>query len=468
MGLTASQIANAQTSLLFFIQLIFEKEQGKEFKTNGHHVKITDALERVLIGETTRLIINIPPRYSKTEMVIMFIAWSMGIYPQSKYINASCTKELATQNSHKVKQIIESETYQQIFNVTLEKDSKAKHLWNNSQQGGMLASGTEGTIIGYGAGGISEGFNGAYIIDDPIKLADANSKLALNKNIEFYKHSVIPRLNSFKNTPIILIMQRVASGDLSSYLLKSQEKWEQIILPIIKNNKPLWLERHDPQAIKKLKKDVGSYVYNAQYLQSPISQGGNLFKSHLWKYYELPPLFGYRFIVGDTALKTKEHNDNSSLAVFGVSNNKLYLIDEKVGKYEAPELERVLINLYNKHKNDKLDNSPIRAVYIEDKASGTGLIQSIKRNEKIPIVAIQRNRDKWSRAMDVIKYVESGYIYLPKNKPFINDFIEELADFNGLFTHKHDDRVDTLIDAVNIVYNNKQSQNKVINKNRYI
>ena len=160
-NLTPEQIADIQCDLFNFTKHIFKARKGIEFKENWHHAKVCSYLERVFIGDIKRLIINIPPRYSKTELaVINFMAWAMGLYPDSEFIHASYSKRLATLNTWTAKTIMEGEAYQEIFPIQLQHDSKAKDEFRTVDGGCIYATGAEGTITGYGAGKVRAGFGG--------------------------------------------------------------------------------------------------------------------------------------------------------------------------------------------------------------------------------------------------------------------------------------------------------------------
>ena len=171
-----------------------------------------------------------------------------------------------------------------------------------------------------------------------------------------------------------------------------------------------------------------------------------IIRTEWFKYYTIEPIFEYRFITGDTAQKTKEANDYSVFCCWGVTKEKrLYLIDLIRGKWEAPELETQAIAFWNKHSVN--EDAHVRIFYIEDKVSGTGLIQSLVKKGGIPIEAVQRNRDKFTRCMDILGYIQSGYVFLPADAWFVSDFLTECDGFTSNDQHEFDDQVDNLMDA---------------------
>jgi len=212
---------------------------------------------------------------------------------------------------------------------------------------------------------------------------------------------------------------------------------------------PLWPFKHNLEQLLTLKTG-DPYTYSSQMQQDPSPAGGGMFKSNYWKHYEvLPAGMDAMRIYGDTAQKTREHNDYSVFQCWGrIPNQGIYLLDQIRGKWEAPELESKLVEFWNKWKPTMYRPFGATVVKIEDKSSGSSLIQSIKTNYMIPVEPIQRNTDKVLRAMGVVKFFASGYINLPLDVEWINDYKEEFRKFTPLMTHKHDDQIDPTMDAV--------------------
>lgn len=224
----------------------------------------------------------------------------------------------------------------------------------------------------------------------------------------------------------------------------------------------LWRMKHTVGQLKLL--ETGDpYTFSSQYQQNPTPLGGGMFKDRYWKYYDILPLdIDLMRIYGDTAQKTKEHNDYSVFQLWARSRSKgIFLVDQVRGKWEAPELESTLVEFWNKHKPTMYKPLGAQVVKIEDKSSGSSLIQSIKKDYMIPVEPIQRNTDKVLRAMGVVKYFASGYIHVPKDAEWLHDYKEEFRKFTPLMTHKHDDQIDPTMDAVedlivfeDMMYNN--------------
>lgn len=214
-------------------------------------------------------------------------------------------------------------------------------------------------------------------------------------------------------------------------------------------NQPLWAQKQDATQLKIIEQG-DPYTYSSQYQQNPSPVGGGMFKDAYWKYYDiLPPDIDLIRIYGDTAQKTSERNDYSVFQAWARSRSKgIFILDQVRGKWEAPELESKMVDFWNKHKPNLARPFGASLVKIEDKSSGSSLIQSIKKNYLIPVEPIQRNTDKVLRAMGVVKYFASGWIHLPRDAEWVHDYKEEFRKFTPLMSHKHDDQIDPTMDAV--------------------
>lgn len=444
------EIADNRTDLLTFTKTMFRARKGQEFVENWHHAAICTALERVVIGQTKRLIINIPPRYSKTEIaVINFMAWCIGNFPDSEFIHASYSSRLAANNSYQCRAVVQSERYAEIFpDVALMNDSKARDEWRTTDSGCVYATGAEGTITGYGAGKLRDYFGGAIIIDDPHKAGEASSDTMRQNVLDWFQTTIESRCNS-PDTPIIVIMQRLHEEDLTGWLLNggNGEKWEHLCIPVLDvDENPLWPFKHDREALARME-SANRYVFTGQYMQRPSPIGGGLIKGEWFGRYRVLPKLKQRKIYADTAQKTKERNDFSVFECWGQGEDgKAYLVDMIRGKWEAPELKRRATDFWNKCSADK--SSPLRGMVIEDKSSGTGLIQELKNSARIPVKAQPRSTDKLTRVMDAAPYIESGYVMIPEDAPFVSDLVAECESFTADDSHLHDDQIDPMCDAI--------------------
>ncbi|WP_305096466.1 phage terminase large subunit [Croceibacterium aestuarii] len=449
--------------LLDFTRWYFPEREGMDFIEGPHHRVIGETLDRVLAGEITRLIITLPPGYTKTEAaVVNFIAKGFHINPKARFIHATFSDDLARENSDKVKSLIALESYQSIKEVGIRHDSSAKDRWKTTEGGGVLAKAAGGPITGFRAGYMDRTiFTGALVIDDPLKPDDAFSP-AKRKTVNQRATNTFRSRLAHERVPIIVIMQRLHADDFAGHLLTggSGEKWHHLNLPVVINNSddypvewtygipiehnlpdgPLWKEKHNEREIEVLKADA--YTFASQYMQRPVSIEGALFDMDGFKWWhELPPIEWYS-IYADTAQKTAERNDFSVIQLWGKAETGIYLVDQVRGKWEAPQLDDMALAFWAKHKGKH-----VRGFNVEDKASGTGLIQSL-RKKGVPVIGIPRDRDKYTRGLDAAPWIATGMVHLPADMDGVTVPLRaELQMFDGLGTG-HDDQVDPLMDAI--------------------
>jgi predicted phage terminase large subunit-like protein len=445
--MTPSEQAANHQRLYKFARTIYRARTNQEMLPNQHQLAICRRLEQVALGRVKRLIINVPPRSGKTEIAVKaFIAWTIGLHPDAEYIHASYSKRLATANAYDIRAMMQHETYRAVFPwVSLQDDSKAKDEFRTSHGGIVYATGAEGTITGYGAGKMRDGFGGAIIIDDPHKAGEATSPIMRQNVIDWYQTTIQSRLNK-PDTPIIVIMQRLHEDDLSGWLLNggSGEKWNSLVIPARNDDgSSFWPEQFPPDMLDRLETS-SPYVFAGQYMQRPSPIGGGIFKDDWWRFYDAIPPLKWRSIYADTAQKTKEQNDYSVFQCWGqTQTGQIVMLDMVRGKWEAPELETMARAFWKKHFSQTY-HGPLRAFKVEDKVSGTGLIQKLKR-EGIPIIPIQRNVDKVTRAFDAAPYIQSGNVYIMSNIDHLSDFMAEASVFpNGT----HDDMIDAAMSAI--------------------
>lgn len=500
---------------LFFTRYFFKARQGFKFKVNWHHHVFADVVDKIINakpvnGRAVNYVINVPPGSSKTEeVVINFIARGIAINKYAKFLHLSYSETLAHLNSQTARDIIQSEEFQELWPVKISNDDKAKSRWNvldekGNKAGGVWATSLGGQITGFRAGRMVEGFQGAIIIDDPLKPEDANSKTKRD-NANTVLQTTVKSRKANPETPIVVIMQRLAVNDPTGFIkegnLKEVGEWVYINIPAlideeyIQANKGTFLTPKVIDLIEGSEQDEkgrfsywpykepldtllemekGSHkdkdgqrtsklVFAGQYMQAPKIIGGNIIKGEQFFRYAHLPALRYRAIFADTAQKIKEHNDYSVFQCWGLGvDGKIYLLDLLRGKWEAPELLKRARAFWDKHKskNWEYDNiGVLQKFWVEDKSSGTGLIQQLKSGDKnynpIPVEGIERNTDKVSRVLDAVTYIEPGLVGLPESAPFINDFIEECEAFNAQMTHDHDDQIDPMVDAIDKLLSNK-------------
>lgn len=284
---------------LIFTRYFFKDRFNKRFVVGAHHVKIAEALHRVLMGQTKRLIINIAPRYGKTELAVKnFIAMGLAFNPRAKFIHLSYSENLALDNSEAVKDIVTSEAFRHIFRTRLRKGHTSKSEWDTLQGGGLYATSTLGQITGFGAGlveteeeeqreGVHE-FGGAIVIDDPIKPEDALSDQVRETVNRRFETTIRNRVNS-RHTPIIIIMQRLHEHDLCGYLNELEpDDWEILSIPCLtEEGEPLWPFKHSKEELEKIQQ-ANSFVFDTQYMQNPTPIEGLMY--HAFKIYEKIPI----------------------------------------------------------------------------------------------------------------------------------------------------------------------------------
>lgn len=439
---------------LFFTRYFFKNREGIKFKVNWHHKRMCDAIQRVIDGKCERLIINVPPGSSKTETaVINLIARGLAINPRARFLHLSYSSDLAELNSAKAKELITSSEYQELFQIPIKTDSNARGRWNvvadDISIGGCYATSTLGQVTGFRAGHMAEGFQGAIIIDDPLKPVDSLSKVKRDAVNNAFINTVQSR-KAASNTPIIVIMQRLADEDLTGFLLKGGDgkEWDHICIPAIdEDGASYWPEKEPLEALLQLK-EKGNFTFEGQYQQRPYVLGGELIRGEWFgRYTELPPEkhWGRRAIFADTAMKTGEANDFTVfLDAMLARDGHVYVLNVWRKKVNAVGLLAMAKDIWAS------TDGKANALYIEDKASGTGLIQQLQQNAQfVPVIPVERTKDKLTRVMEVQPRIQSGMVMLPEVAPWVIDFISECEAFTANDTHKHDDQVDPLVDAIN-------------------
>jgi predicted phage terminase large subunit-like protein len=487
--------AQCERDHLFFSRWFFKARQSIKFRMNWHHQIISDALQEVIDGKRQNVVINVPPGSSKTELaVINFIARGLALNPRARFLHLSYSDDLALLNSQTARDLIQSDEYQALWPMKIADDTKAKKRWNveldGKAAGGVYATSLQGQITGFRAGHMEPGFQGAIIIDDPLKPEDAFSKTKLDQANRVLLSTVKSR-RANPDTPIIMIMQRIAEEDPTGFAKSGGlgNDWSFVIIPAVIDEAYVasldlkyqdmierdgnerfsyWPYKERISDLLAMEKGEGTnqagsrisrHVFASQYQQNPVAVGGNILHGEWFKTYTVLPKILYRKIYADTAQKTKERNDFSVFELWGLGEDgKIYLLDMIRGKWEAPDLEKMAVAFWNKHKAyipptlPWVKNSPeygqLREMKVEDKSSGTGLIQSIERKNNIPIKPIERDRDKLTRVMDTAPYLSSGLAMVPEDAPFTADFITECEAFTADDSHAFDDQVDPLCDAV--------------------
>jgi predicted phage terminase large subunit-like protein len=323
-------------------------------------------------------------------------------------------------------------------------DSKAKDEWRTSSGGVVYATGSDGTITGYGAGKLRPGFGGCVLIDDPHKAGEAESELRRSNVINWFQTTIESRLNS-PDTPIIVVMQRLHEEDLSGWLLAGNngEQWEHLAIPIMdEDDKPLWPSKHSFDTLERMRQ-ASPYVFAGQYMQSPAPRDGGMIKRDWLAHnrFIMPPATPLRIVQSwDTAFKSADINDPSVCTTWAETPAGYYLLDVFVVRGDYPTVKRCIINKYEQLKPS--------TVLIEDKASGQSLIQDLRTSTRIPIIAISPVADKISRMYTASAAFESGRVFLPEVADWLMAYEAELFVFPK---SKHDDQVDSTSQFINWV-----------------
>ena len=414
------------------------------FIEGDHHRLIADKLTRVAKGELKRLIVNMPPRHTKSEFAsIYFPSWAMGLKPDMKIMQTTHTADLSINFGRKVRNLMDSEEYSKIFGeVSLASDSKSAGKWQTNRGGEYFAAGVGGAIAGRGAD--------LLIIDDPHSEQDAMSINLLDSCYEWYTSG--PRQRLQPGGAIVIVMTRWNTADLTGRLLNRQteshsDQWEVVELPAIfeDSGNVLWPEFWKKEELESVKASIPVSKWNAQYQQNPTSEEGAIIKRDWWQLWEHdePPSCHYVIQSYDTAFSKKETADYSAITTWGVfqpqegMGDAIVLLDAQKGRWDFPELKAIAQEQYSEYQPDM--------VLIEAQASGTPLTHEL-RAMGIPVVNYRpsRGNDKMSRVHAVSPVFEAGMVWAP-DRIFADEVIEECAAFPFA---PHDDYVDTTTQAI--------------------
>jgi len=422
--------------------MAFVKEMWPEFIEGRHHKEIADKFDKIAQGKITRLIINMPPRHTKSEFASFLLpSWMVGRKPDLKIIQTTHTTELALRFGRKAKNLIDSPEYQKIFQTRLDPDSQAAGKWETEQGGEYYAAGVGSAITGRGAD--------LLIIDDPHSEQDAMNPEALERAYEWYTSG--PRQRLQPGGAIVVVMTRWSLKDLTGALINSQknvkaDKWHIIEFPaIMPSGKPIWPEYWKKKELEGVRASLSVGKWNAQWMQNPTSEEGSILKREWWRLWDKPSIPPLQHIIQsyDTAFSKKETADYSAITTWGVfypnedSPANLILLDAHKERLEFPELRKEALEQYKYWNPD--------TVIIEAKASGQPLTYEL-RKIGIPVINFtpSKGQDKFSRVASVSPMFESGIIWAP-DEDFADEVIEECASFPY---GDHDDLVDSTTQAL--------------------
>ena len=426
----------------------FVGEMWPGFINGAHHKVMAQKFQDIAEGKCKRLIINMPPRHTKSEFASYLLpAWFLGKYPGKKIIQCSNTAELAVGFGRKVRNLVGSEQYARIFpNVSLRSDSKAAGRWSTNSNGEYFAIGVGGTVTGKGAD--------LLIIDDPhseqeAAIANTNPEV-YDKVYEWYGSG--PRQRLQPGGSIIVVMTRWSKRDLTGKILKSSierdgDTWEIIDFPaILPSGKALWPQFWKLEELQALKEELPVSKWNAQYQQQPTSEEGALVKREWWQEWtqEKPPICEYIIQSWDTAYTKNERSDYSACTTWGVfylnedeMQPNIILLDAVKERLEFPELKERALQYYKEWEPD--------VFIVEAKAAGSPLIFELRRMG-IPVSEFTptRGNDKIARMNSVTDLFASGKVWAPR-KRWAEEVIEEMAAFPN---SEHDDLVDSSTQAL--------------------
>ncbi|ANL71923.1 phage terminase large subunit protein [Rhizobium phaseoli] len=444
-----------EESLLDFTRYTFKARFGFHFIQNDHHFTICNELQDLVDGKsvsnvgepgpTELLILNMPPRYGKTELgIVNFIPWCFARNPLSKFIHLSYSDKLALDNSSQARELMKHPIVREIWDIGFKPDADAKGLWKTDEGGGLLATAAGGAITGFGAGSTVLGsfgkkFAGAIVIDDPLKPDDANSEVERDKVNERLGNTIISRRNS-RETPIILIMQRLHESDMTGYALagKTGLRVRHVTLPALSDDgKALWPHKHSVEELRAMQA-ANPYMFAGQYQQRPAPIEGEYFKREWFKFYdELPSGLEY-YGASDYAVSDGQ-GDWTVHIVFGYDRaGDIYVVDLWRERVTSDIWVEAFLNLAARWK-------PV--MWGEEKGQ---IIKSLdpyikkrmqERNIYVYREPIASTSDKVTRARPIQARLSARGIYVPRNKPWVEPFISECLVFpNGT----NDDQVDGL------------------------
>jgi predicted phage terminase large subunit-like protein len=425
----------------------FVKEMWSAFIAGRHHKIMADAFERVANGSLKRLIINMPPRHTKSEFAsYLFPAWYLGKFPHKKIIQTAHTAELATNFGRKVRNLVATPDYQALFPTKLSSDSKAAGRWNTNKGGDYFAIGVGGAVTGKGAD--------VLIIDDPHSEQEAmqGNPAVFDRVYEWYGSG--PRQRLQPGGSIIIVMTRWSKRDLTGQIINNSikrdgDEWETIEFPaLMPSGKPLWSEFWSQKELEAIKNEIPVGKWEAQYQQNPTSEEGAIIKREMWKIWEKdePPLCEFIIQSWDTAFEKNNRADYSACTTWGVfyrtdsdgfDSAHIILLDAFKERLEFPELKKKAQELYKDWSPD--------ALIVEKKAAGAPLIYEMRRMG-IPLQEYtpSKGSDKIARVNAISDLFASGFVWCPDTR-WAEEVMEECASFpNG----DHDDLVDSTSQAL--------------------
>lgn len=433
----------ARESLYFFARYCMAKNSNFNalWSKNWHHEKICKALERVYRGDCKRLIINIPPRHSKTELaVVNFTAWALGKSPDANFLHVSYSATIALDNSKKTRRLVHSDAFESVFGELADRGNASSERWRTISGGEFYATGAGGAITGFAAGKMGTGFGGAIIVDDPHKANEANSDVRRKGVIEWFKNTLYSRRNS-PDTPIIIIMQRLHEEDLSGWLLNGGmgDKWEHLCIPAVnEREEALWPSMMPIDDLNEIKKSA-PYVFAGQYMQTPAPAGGGEFKREWFPVIDAIPA-GTRFARGWDLAATQGAGDWTVGAKVGVMPDGRFVVADILrGRESQLGVERMIKSAA------QADGAAVQISLPQDPgAAGKNWAASMVRMlAGYRVRATLEAGDKVTRSKILRSQAEAGNVLVLRGR-WNADFFSELEMFP---VGKHDDQIDATVRA---------------------
>ncbi|ESR23777.1 phage terminase large subunit [Lutibaculum baratangense] len=436
--------------LSVFVEKAFRTlEPGTPYRHNWHIDHLCWQLQRVERGEIRRLIINVPPRSMKSITVAVgFTAWLMGRDPAKRMICVSYADDLARKLSIDCRTLIDSPWYRELF-PRLQLASRPRNMeLVTTQYGYRFAAGMQGSILGRGADLI--------VIDDPIKATDALSLAERRRVNEAYDNTLYTRLNDKTMGAIVIIMQRLHEDDLVGHVMEKDD-WEVVSIPAIETEDKVYRLSDDPDdfylrragevlqeerepldILEGIRRAQGSLLFSSQYQQAPVPPEGNVIRREWLRSYDTAPTsFDFRIASWDTASTLSDDADYSVGTVWGAKGLDFYLLDRIRGRFEAPDLRRRINEIHHRWQLDQ--------TIIEDADIGRAIGQDLRRSRDCRPVLVRPRLDKEARFLAQSARFESGQVHVPKDAPWLAEWLNELLAFpNG----RHDDQVDSTSQAL--------------------
>ena len=464
----AQLISDLQSSFFLFVRTFYPILTGREFIIShpmgreSHIITICRELVKCANLESLRTIINVPPGHGKSTLLAFWVAWCLAKYPDSRFLYISYAQTLAASHTDTIRRIMMMREYKELFGVELRADSKAKDFFQTVQGGAVGAFGSSGAITGRDAGlpGLDR-FSGALILDDPHKPDEVFSDTMREKVIQNYRDTIQQRARGI-NVPFILIGQRLHEADVCNYLLEGEDghNWRRVILKSIDESGNALYPEAFPLSMLRIRQERDIYVFSSQHQQEPQPAGGAVFKADWFPIMDFEPEIILTFITGDTAETDKEYNDATVFSFFGLY--EIELMGKKTGEYglhwldcletriEPKDLKETFIDFLGDCMRHKI---PPQMAAIEKKSTGTTLLSVLKDIQGIQIRDIQRNGSsgsKTQRFLECQPYVASKRISFTKDAKHVERCITHCTKITANDSHRHDDIMDTLSDAIKI------------------